>query len=452
MRGDSEGGGDDGARVEGEGGVSSRKRSMGEMERQSSGNLGGTSTADAAGGGEGGGGEGIANGSEKARGESGLGGTGGASVGAAAPRTREPEENVVRTLYITGWPVDLREREVHNLFRVHYSGYEGCNVKLNVGRHGEPVVFVQFERRAEAERAMRDMQGVPFDEEQNCYLRIEFARSNTRTKRARTDHGGLSMPQTQHDSRRSRGPARSHYEMERAYGAGGGGGAYDVDAVQQQPPLGAVPPTALGAFPDGGGEYEAGGVANPLGVYGFNPQQFVAMTEAVNNAYSTYAGAYNANASAAAAWNEFAAGTGATGAGFPQAQQQQHEQPQHQHQQHQFFGSSTHQAARPSKDDEVPCSTLFIGNLSSNTSDTELRGLFSQCAGFVGLRLSRGKDGLVAFADFENTILSTQAMNQCQSYVLPSSADRGGIRISYAKQRMSNRNQPTSSTAPTHVQ
>ncbi|URD86884.1 hypothetical protein MUK42_27598 [Musa troglodytarum] len=75
--------------------------------------------------------------------------------------------------------------------------------------------------------------------------------------------------------------------------------------------------------------------------------------------------------------------------------------------------------------DIPPCSTLFIANLGPTCTEEELKQVLSKYAGFHVLKM-RGRGGMpVAFADFTDTESSTAAMNGLQGILLESS-DRGG--------------------------
>ncbi len=50
-------------------------------------------------------------------------------------------EEEVKTLFVSGLPDDIKEREIHNLFR-SYDGYETCQLKYS-GR-GFQVSFANF--------------------------------------------------------------------------------------------------------------------------------------------------------------------------------------------------------------------------------------------------------------------------------------------------------------------
>ncbi|XP_068612160.1 RNA-binding protein with multiple splicing-like [Brachionichthys hirsutus] len=58
-------------------------------------------------------------------------------------------EEEVRTLFVSGLPLDIKPRELYLLFRP-FKGYEGSLIKLT---SKQPVGFVSFDSRSEAEAA-----------------------------------------------------------------------------------------------------------------------------------------------------------------------------------------------------------------------------------------------------------------------------------------------------------
>lgn len=92
-----------------------------------------------------------------------------------------PEEEV-RTLFVSGLPMDAKPRELYLLFR-SYKGYENALLKMMgkaIGKNNNPVGFVTFSSRVAAEAAKQDLQGVRFDPDLPQTLRLEFAKSNTK--------------------------------------------------------------------------------------------------------------------------------------------------------------------------------------------------------------------------------------------------------------------------------
>lgn len=90
----------------------------------------------------------------------------------------------VRTLFVSGLPMDAKPRELYLLFRA-YKGFEGSLLKVTSkeGKTASPVGFVTFSTRAAAEAAKLDLQGVRFDPDLPQPIRLEFAKSNTKVSK-----------------------------------------------------------------------------------------------------------------------------------------------------------------------------------------------------------------------------------------------------------------------------
>ncbi|VFV33687.1 rna-binding protein with multiple [Lynx pardinus] len=84
----------------------------------------------------------------------------GTGTGSGSGGTLEEE---VRTLFVSGLPVDIKPRELYLLFRPF-----------------KPVGFVIFDSRAGAEAAKNALNGIRFDPENPQTLRLEFAKANTK--------------------------------------------------------------------------------------------------------------------------------------------------------------------------------------------------------------------------------------------------------------------------------
>eukprot|EP01023_Acetabularia_acetabulum_P033817 TRINITY_DN3166_c1_g1_i2.p1 TRINITY_DN3166_c1_g1~~TRINITY_DN3166_c1_g1_i2.p1 ORF type:complete len:317 (+),score=71.80 TRINITY_DN3166_c1_g1_i2:189-1139(+) len=82
--------------------------------------------------------------------------------------------------------------------------------------------------------------------------------------------------------------------------------------------------------------------------------------------------------------------------------------------------------------DNPPCNTLFIGNLSDNVDENELRGLFSTQPGFRQMKLVHGDKGTNCFVEFMD-VASASNTHQMQQGAILTSSDRGPIRIQYSK-------------------
>lgn len=85
-----------------------------------------------------------------------------ASVGT----TDSASPSQVRTLFVSGLPMDAKPRELYLLFRA-YRGYESSLLKMTAknGKPTSPVGFVTFVSRQDADEARKSLQGVRFDPE-----------------------------------------------------------------------------------------------------------------------------------------------------------------------------------------------------------------------------------------------------------------------------------------------
>ncbi|KAI9311169.1 hypothetical protein BX666DRAFT_2162950 [Dichotomocladium elegans] len=83
-------------------------------------------------------------------------------------------------------------------------------------------------------------------------------------------------------------------------------------------------------------------------------------------------------------------------------------------------------------DQNPPCNTLYVGNLPPNTSEEELRALFSKCHAFKRMSFRNKAQGPMCFVEFEDVHFANQAMNELQGYCLSNSV-KGGIRLSFSK-------------------
>ncbi|VDN26264.1 unnamed protein product [Gongylonema pulchrum] len=90
----------------------------------------------------------------------------------------------VRTLFVSGLPMDTKPRELYLLFRA-CPGYEGSQLRVTSknGKTASPVGFVTFSSKAEMEEARVALQGVRFDPESSQTIRLEPAHSNTKVSK-----------------------------------------------------------------------------------------------------------------------------------------------------------------------------------------------------------------------------------------------------------------------------
>ncbi|BBN15866.1 hypothetical protein MPTK1_7g01560 [Marchantia polymorpha subsp. ruderalis] len=100
----------------------------------------------------------------------------------------------VRTIFVLGFPPDVKERELQNLLR-WWPGYEASQMNF---KGDQPMGFALFSTAAMAMAARDALQNLVFDSETNSVLRAEMAKKNLYVKR------GGSEPATYDPSKRMR--------------------------------------------------------------------------------------------------------------------------------------------------------------------------------------------------------------------------------------------------------
>jgi len=255
--------------------------------------------------------------------------TASAVTDSAAPLASEEE---VRTLFVSGLPSDVTERELYLIFN-RCEGFDNSHLYY---KNGVPVGFVLFVSVATAQASMQQMNGFALDPDNAKQIRVEFAKKNSKLRRD-----------------------RKYYE--------------DVAAgiSPSQAPMGQPPQLVV-------------------------PQQ-----------YNMYQGqAYASH------------GGSAYGAGYDWSQA--------------YATPSFGAAAGPSGTRNPPSLTLHVANLSPDTTDQELRAVFSQCPGFKTLRVTSLRGSLVAFVEFIDLHSSSMGMQLWQGQLLRPT-DRTPLRIEFAK-------------------
>lgn len=92
-------------------------------------------------------------------------------------------------------------------------------------------------------------------------------------------------------------------------------------------------------------------------------------------------------------------------------------------------------------DQNPPCNTLYVGNLPPDTSENELKGLFSQQPGYRRLCFRTKQNGPMCFVEFEDEKLAGRALSELYGVALSNSV-KGGIRLSYSKNPLGVRSRP----------
>lgn len=83
-------------------------------------------------------------------------------------------------------------------------------------------------------------------------------------------------------------------------------------------------------------------------------------------------------------------------------------------------------------DQNAPCNTLYVGNLPIDTSEDELKTIFTRARGYKRMCFRTKQNGPMCFVEFEDTGYATVALNELYGTLLHNST-KGGIRLSYSK-------------------
>ncbi|RFU72523.1 hypothetical protein TARUN_9733 [Trichoderma arundinaceum] len=92
----------------------------------------------------------------------------------------------------------------------------------------------------------------------------------------------------------------------------------------------------------------------------------------------------------------------------------------------------------PPTDRNLPCNTLYIGNLSLDTSEEELKTMFSAQQGYKRLCFLTERKGPICFIEFEDVSFATKALRSLDGKILHNDVD-GALRIDFAKTPLSAR-------------
>ncbi|KIW04680.1 uncharacterized protein PV09_04416 [Verruconis gallopava] len=83
-------------------------------------------------------------------------------------------------------------------------------------------------------------------------------------------------------------------------------------------------------------------------------------------------------------------------------------------------------------DQNPPCNTLYVGNLPVDTSEDELKSVFSKQRGYKRLCFRTKQNGPMCFVEFEDVSFATKALHELYGHPLHNSV-KGGIRLSFSK-------------------
>ncbi|TVY91008.1 Cell wall integrity protein [Lachnellula willkommii] len=103
-------------------------------------------------------------------------------------------------------------------------------------------------------------------------------------------------------------------------------------------------------------------------------------------------------------------------------------------------------------DQNPPCNTLYVGNLPIDTSEDELKAMFSKQRGYKRLCFRTKQNGPMCFVEFEDVSFATKALHELYGHPLHNSI-KGGIRLSFSKNPLGVRSgQGMSSPVPSSAQ
>ncbi|KAL8856584.1 MAG: hypothetical protein Q9178_006813 [Gyalolechia marmorata] len=98
-------------------------------------------------------------------------------------------------------------------------------------------------------------------------------------------------------------------------------------------------------------------------------------------------------------------------------------------------------------DQNPPCNTLYVGNLPIDTSEDELKAMFSKQRGYKRLCFRTKQNGPMCFVEFEDVSFATKALNELYGHPLHNSV-KGGIRLSFSKNPLGVRTGQAGSMGP----
>jgi hypothetical protein len=99
-------------------------------------------------------------------------------------------------------------------------------------------------------------------------------------------------------------------------------------------------------------------------------------------------------------------------------------------------------------DQNPPCNTLYVGNLPVDTSEDELKQMFSKQRGYKRLCFRTKQNGPMCFVEFEDVSFATKALSELYGQPLHNSV-KGGIRLSFSKNPLGVRSGQSANIGPT---
>uniref|UniRef100_A0A0R3RFD0 RRM domain-containing protein n=1 Tax=Elaeophora elaphi TaxID=1147741 RepID=A0A0R3RFD0_9BILA len=353
----------------------------------------------------------------------------------------------VRTLFVSGLPMDAKQRELYLLFR-SCRGYENSLLRITQSKDGgiaSPVGFVTFSSAEDADIAMKALQSVLFDPTTGHKIRLEKAKSNTKVPKPKQISPPLAVlpPPTSVTA-----AAFPPGVLQAAAAAVAASAAPPPQSIFAPPP----PPSVPAPTSHRQDLINAACINDPQLAHILNENHFLL------NSVPQFAAAAAAAAAAAVSQPPFllppaaaaiAAGLPLPPVGTANVSPTTFLQPNAavaaqltaatQHvaaaQLNAVAVTSANAVAKATAAMSPACSTLFVANLGDGITEDELKAIFCAYPGFTRLRLHTRNDTTVAFVEFRDVRQASLVMNALQGFRI-SNSHRGGIRIEYARNRM----------------
>ncbi|CEI97340.1 Putative RNA-binding protein Scw1 [Rhizopus microsporus] len=357
----------------------------------------------------------------------------------------------VTTIFVVGFPEDMAEREFQNMF-TFCPGFEAASLKWHCkdqdddtgvpsnGGKKQMIGFARFRTRLEALESIEVLSGRKVDQEKGSVLKAEMAKKNLHIKRGSATNQQLPVTTTPTSTSSSTSTTANSTNVLSSVNG-------DVKPTTQ--PRRTIfdnnfaPPLPSDLLQDLKHDLFSDPISSPSPTY--NDSLFDIRSQSFDQDLG-YISRYGLSSL---------------------HQQHQHIQ-QHQQQQHirlkfmndteidtlhylskstplinnsnsnnnndlpSRMGSLSIQRTPNPADQNPPCNTLYVGNLPPNTSEDELRKLFSNRKGYRRMCFRTKSQGPMCFVEFEDITYASQALNELQGYALTNSV-KGGIRLSYSK-------------------
>ncbi|CAG8503068.1 8105_t:CDS:2 [Gigaspora rosea] len=326
----------------------------------------------------------------------------------------------ISTIFVVGFPDDMQEREFQNMF-IFSPGFEAATLKIPQKDSKQIIGFAKFRTKLEALEARDILSGRKVDAEKGSVLKAEMAKKNLHTKR------GLSNDQNT--------PAYPLISPTKHYG-------YDfysdVSVYTPTTPTTPVFPDQTPFSTSNRGSFDAAnGLVGPpsrpryitnnstKGIFDnvddinylskSNPVEIVSKTaKTPTNGFNS---ALLVNEDLPLAMSHLTINTSTVPPSVVSSSPS--------------ISSPGFRPPNPA-DQNPPCNTLYVGNLPMNTSEDELKQLFSRCPGYKRMCFRTKQNGPMCFVEFEDVHYATQAMNELYGNPLSNSV-KGGIRLSFSK-------------------